>query len=69
MTTQQTQNSKALQELIDLGLNPERLAQHSEHELRLALCACQESGSDIEMIEEIGDEATEISYAESALGW
>ena len=58
-----------LQELIELGLDAERLAQHSAYELSLAMCAVQESGNDIEKIEEIGDEATAILYAESALGW
>ena len=58
-----------LQDLINLGLDAERLAQHTDYELSMAMCAVQESGNDIEMIEEIGDEETAILYAESALGW
>lgn len=58
-----------IQDLISLGLNADRLAKHSDEEIKMALCAVQESGNDLEMIKELGDEATAAMYAESALGW
>lgn len=58
-----------IQDLIELGLDKKRLAKHTDEEIKMALCAVQESGNDLEMIKEIGDEATAAMYAESALGW
>ena len=58
-----------IQDLISLGLNADRLAKHSDEEIKMALCAVQESGNDLEMIKELGDEGAAAMYAESALGW
>ena len=61
--------SADIQELADMGMNVARLATHSRDEIRLALCAVQESGNDVELIRLVGDSAAAVVYAESALGW
>lgn len=58
-----------IQDLIELGLNADRLAKQSDEDIKMAMCAVQESGNDLEMIAEMGDEAAAAMYAESALGW
>ena len=58
-----------MRDLISLGLDEDRLKKHTVDEISLAMCAVQESGNALEMIEEIGDEATAVLYAESCLGW
>lgn len=58
-----------IQELVELGLNADRLAKHTDEEIKMAMCAIQESGNDLEMIKELGDEGAALMYAESALGW
>ena len=45
-------------DLIELGLDAKRLAQHSKEEIDMALCAVQESGNDLEKIADMGDKAT-----------
>jgi|GEM_PF-3789331 len=62
-------NKSDIQELIELGLNADRLAKCSADEISMALCAIQESGNDAEMIKELGDQGASVAYAESALGW
>lgn len=56
-------------DLIEMGLEANRLEKHSDEELAAAMCAVQESGNDAEMIDEIGDDEAAVVYAESALGW
>lgn len=68
-------NNENINDLVTLGLDRARLEQHTPQEIKMALCAVQESGtqSAIEYAAHnmpgISDEDLAALYAESALEW
>ena len=66
-------NNQDFKDLVALGLNRQRLEQHTTEELAMAMCAVQESGTEAGEQDriELGltDEGIATLYAESALGW